>query len=557
MPLQDDTLINTAGRRHPVPQNVMDVEFKVVGNLTVRQLIYAFAGLTLAYIFYKSGLPSFWRTIFVSIITILTILVAFVPVQERGMDKWIIIFIKSMFSPTQMIWRKSYATPAYFLSDYAQIIRNEIITLTPAKSRNQLDEYLGQLPENLNDLDQKELDSLKSLSSTIDKISIQQNASSVSQMAEPTTPTLSETSTVTTIEPKETVEAPKQSRLKEIHEEELASKMEFVDAHFEKSQQKPKVEIKLLEDEEKLPMPMPIPKPIQTKPKIKLENQPFKPVVQQMAQINRPIVMPKDIRGEIKIKTTSKLPSIIVTQNIGDLANQERELEKRIGELLDITKKAKTYYKKSDTPKVSSHEEKRIEFFKSKYDELQTEREKISTKLDRNTSKISSLTNKEDREPLEKQISELIQRNKQLSDQLNEIQNEFEKLKNAPEPVAQTKQEPVQATPATAPITQQYVANKNDDSLLMSIGKTPNIIYGVVKDKKAQLIEEAVVIIKDAEGDVIRALKTNKLGQFRTQAEVHNGKYTVEAVKGGEKFDIISVEAKGKVLDPVYLVGKE
>jgi len=59
----------------------------------------------------------------------------------------------------------------------------------------------------------------------------------------------------------------------------------------------------------------------------------------------------------------------------------------------------------------------------------------------------------------------------------------------------------------------------------------------------------------DKYGDAIKALKSNKLGQFRTQTPVLNGKYTVEVIKGGEKFDIISVEAKGDPLDAIYIIG--
>ncbi|PJA41231.1 hypothetical protein CO178_00670, partial [candidate division WWE3 bacterium CG_4_9_14_3_um_filter_34_6] len=160
MPIKEE---QSTSRQHPVPQNVMDVEFKIVGDLTIRQLMYLFAGMIVVYSFYKSGLPTFWRYIFISFFSLLSIAVAFVPIQERGLDKWLMSFIKSMISPTQMIWRKTYSPPAYFLADYAQIIKNEIITLTPAKSRNKLDEYLGQLEESRAPMDIFEEQRLKGI----------------------------------------------------------------------------------------------------------------------------------------------------------------------------------------------------------------------------------------------------------------------------------------------------------------------------------------------------------------------------------------------------------
>ena len=162
MPIKDDNqnpleilagLSGGNGRKHPVPQNVMDVEFKVVGDLTLRQLGFLCLGGVGAYIFYNSGLPSFWAILLAGLAIILGIAVAFVPIEERGLDKWVVLFLRAMTFQTQLIWKKSSITPAYFLSDYADIIKNEIITLTPIKSRNKLDEYLGLLPEDPDDMD--------------------------------------------------------------------------------------------------------------------------------------------------------------------------------------------------------------------------------------------------------------------------------------------------------------------------------------------------------------------------------------------------------------------
>ncbi|PIS12639.1 hypothetical protein COT69_02950, partial [candidate division WWE3 bacterium CG09_land_8_20_14_0_10_39_24] len=41
MPMNEE---QTAHRQHPVPQNIMSVEFKLVGDLTVRQFMYLIIG---------------------------------------------------------------------------------------------------------------------------------------------------------------------------------------------------------------------------------------------------------------------------------------------------------------------------------------------------------------------------------------------------------------------------------------------------------------------------------------------------------------------------------
>ena len=90
----------------------------------------------------------------------------------------------------------------------------------------------------------------------------------------------------------------------------------------------------------------------------------------------------------------------------------------------------------------------------------------------------------------------------------------------------------------------------------VKLGPTDNIINGTVKNSNGGLSDNTVVLIKDTKGNVIRALKTNKLGQFRLQTPLANGSYLVEAIKGGENFDIIRIEAVGSQLNPVYLIAK-
>jgi hypothetical protein len=79
----------------------------------------------------------------------------------------------------------------------------------------------------------------------------------------------------------------------------------------------------------------------------------------------------------------------------------------------------------------------------------------------------------------------------------------------------------------------------------------PNVITGVIADKEGDLLEGAVVIIKDRDGTPVRALKTNSLGQFATATPLVKGAYSVEAEKEGYQFDIIYQEVKGSVVPPL------
>ena len=91
------------------------------------------------------------------------------------------------------------------------------------------------------------------------------------------------------------------------------------------------------------------------------------------------------------------------------------------------------------------------------------------------------------------------------------------------------------------------------------ISTSPNIISGVVKNSDGAALEDVVVLIKDSRGKPRRALKTNSLGQFVSNTYLANDFYQIEtdsANKTGLSFGIISVEAKGQIIQPIELVGK-
>lgn len=84
----------------------------------------------------------------------------------------------------------------------------------------------------------------------------------------------------------------------------------------------------------------------------------------------------------------------------------------------------------------------------------------------------------------------------------------------------------------------------------------PNVINGIIKDLSGNLLEGVVVVIYDKEGLPVRALKTNKLGQFSGSTPLHNGTYTVELEKDGFAFDVLQIDLTGAVLPPLLITAK-
>ena len=96
--------------QHPIPQNVTTFQFRLIGDMTIKQFGYLAICAILAYVSYKLPLPIIISWPLVVLWVLLGIGLAFVPIEERPMDVWILSFIKSIYSPTQFVWQKSKLT---------------------------------------------------------------------------------------------------------------------------------------------------------------------------------------------------------------------------------------------------------------------------------------------------------------------------------------------------------------------------------------------------------------------------------------------------------------
>ena len=84
----------------------------------------------------------------------------------------------------------------------------------------------------------------------------------------------------------------------------------------------------------------------------------------------------------------------------------------------------------------------------------------------------------------------------------------------------------------------------------------PNVINGVVKDKAGNYLEGCIAVIHDKEGLPVRALKTNKLGQFTGSTPLPNGSYKLTVEKENFVFDVLQIDLSGEVLPPLFITAK-
>lgn len=111
--------------QHPVPQNVTTFQFRLIGDMTIKQFGYLAGGIILGYVFYKLPLPFFFTWPLAIGSAVLGFGLAFVPVEERPMDIWIASFFKNVYSPTQYVWQKKSSGPTKITRVVPQKISNQ------------------------------------------------------------------------------------------------------------------------------------------------------------------------------------------------------------------------------------------------------------------------------------------------------------------------------------------------------------------------------------------------------------------------------------------------
>jgi hypothetical protein len=92
--------------QHPIPQQISSYEFKLVGEMTLKQFLKAVIGIIIAVLIYKTKLLAIfkWPLMFVS--GGLGLALAFVPFEDRPLETWVISFLKSIYSPTIYTYKK-------------------------------------------------------------------------------------------------------------------------------------------------------------------------------------------------------------------------------------------------------------------------------------------------------------------------------------------------------------------------------------------------------------------------------------------------------------------
>jgi hypothetical protein len=324
--------------QHPVPQHITAYQFRLVGDMTLKQFGFLAGGCAVALLFYAAPLANYFKWPLVLFSGFFGFAFAFMPIEERPLDRWFLAFLKAVYSPTRFLWKKTVIIPEFF-----QVVpRPRVTKVAPVAPPDQerLTEYLKTLPTTpQTPLDQREASALNQITNLF--------------QLTPLPATLFST---------------------------------------------PKPSPQATEEE---------------KPGIKIRKLRFLPT--------KPIKFEKTVEKPITRKPTQKIA-------------------------------------------------------------------------------------------------------------------------------------PIKKKPWIAPMTVK--PKMAPDLPIPTPPDRPNLLVGMVLDQENKLVENTIIEIRDEKGNPVRALKTNKLGQFRIATPLKNGTYEIEAEKEGLKFDIIKIILKGEIIQPIEIKAK-
>jgi hypothetical protein len=103
-------------KAHAVPQEIMSREFKLFGNfLSLREFLFIAGGMVIAYIFYffmSQGLfPPLLAWPAILLFGLGGAMIGLVPIQDRSLDTWIMNYFQAIQRPTQRVWKKKGFDP--------------------------------------------------------------------------------------------------------------------------------------------------------------------------------------------------------------------------------------------------------------------------------------------------------------------------------------------------------------------------------------------------------------------------------------------------------------
>ena len=432
---------------HPIPQDVTGFQFKLIGDMTIKQFAYVATGAILAFVCFYAPISPFIKLPIGVVFGLFGAALAFLPLEGRPVDAMVSYFIKALVTPNQYAYHKIGGSIALFA--IPAVIRTPAATAAIAAKQKtfktvdenkaaQLQEYLHSVQKHTTSpLDEKEQLFLQhALTGSVQSIDSSPSPLQVS----PTAPANQPIKADTPLTPKE------------MEEQEANLALEAASVKYELN------EAKEHEAKEK---------------------------------------------DAAKVATTHQQVTTL-EQKLSSLLAQKEEIEKELALL--------------KTPPTPIAQPAPATIPATPQPTLQHSEEQIAVDV-------------------------------------------AQQLSPTPAPVAQTTHiEPLAApTPTAAPTIRKIPADMAKSIGLPRMPEVPNLIVGIVKDPRGNILQNILVEVKDKEGIPARAFRTNSLGQFASATPLSNGSYTIEFEdpKTQHKFDVVEIIAQGEIMLPLEIISHD
>lgn len=155
---------------------------------------------------------------------------------------------------------------------------------------------------------------------------------------------------------------------------------------------------------------------------------------------------------------------------------------------------------------------------------------------------------------LQQQLQEVLIQKQKLEEELLQLRQQ---LKATTKPQAFTPS--VAQPPAESQNVRKIPVSMAKSAGFPSIPDTPNVLVGIVKDARENVLPNILVEVRDKDGNPVRAFKTNGLGQFASATALNNGTYTVEFEdpKAQHQFDTFELIVKGDIISPIEIISHD
>ncbi|MFC1789895.1 PrgI family mobile element protein [Patescibacteria group bacterium] len=129
-------------QQHPIPQQISSYQFRLVGDMTMKQFLQLAGGVLVALLIYALPIVSFFKWILIIFFVFFGFALAFLPLEDRPLEQWLRAFFKSIYTPTQFVWKKGPLALSLFQDQVSKISENEKKLPPPTPPRQVLNEYL-------------------------------------------------------------------------------------------------------------------------------------------------------------------------------------------------------------------------------------------------------------------------------------------------------------------------------------------------------------------------------------------------------------------------------